>query len=257
MGANAQTSVPLFVANSVLTAAQQNISAATGVPVFATTVTRDAAFGGSNKVLAEGQLCYLESTDVVQQYNGASWVTVGPASAAGLVPVVPTSVAVSSGTATANANGQVTFTTVGSVSLNGVFNSTYKNYVVIWSEDTSSVTAVVKFFMRLAGTDNTTASSYITQWIRATSTTVSAAKDTLAYGQIDVSGGTQSFATLSVFSPAIATPTYFTCFVNTQTSTFVEINAATHTQSVAYDGITFQATSGTMTGTVSIYGYTN
>ena len=82
MGANAQTSVPLFVANAVLTAAQQNISAATGVPVFATTVTRDAAFGGSNKALAEGQLCYLESTDVVQYYTGAAWVTVGPVTAA-------------------------------------------------------------------------------------------------------------------------------------------------------------------------------
>jgi hypothetical protein len=175
----------------------------------------------------------------------------------GLVPIVPTSVAVSSGTATANANGQVTFTTVGSVSLNGVFSSTYKNYVVIWSEDTSSVQAITKFYMRLAGTDNTTASSYITQYLRATSTTASAAKDTLAYGQLDVSAGTQSFATLTVFSPAIATPTYFTNLVNTQTSTFVEIHAATHTQSVAYDGITFQANSGTMTGTVSIYGYIN
>ena len=77
MGANAQTSVPLFVANTVLTAATQNISAATGIPVFATTVTRDAAFGGSNKVLAEGQLCYLESTDVVQYYTGAAWASVG------------------------------------------------------------------------------------------------------------------------------------------------------------------------------------
>ena len=75
--ANTQTSVPLFVANSVLTAAQQNISAATGVPVFSTTVTRDASFGGSNKVLAEGQLCYLESTDVVQYYSGAAWASVG------------------------------------------------------------------------------------------------------------------------------------------------------------------------------------
>jgi hypothetical protein len=79
MGANAQTSVPLFVANSVLTAAQQNISAATGVPVFATTVTRDAAFGGSNKVLAEGQLAYIEASNVVQYYDGAAWATVGPA----------------------------------------------------------------------------------------------------------------------------------------------------------------------------------
>lgn len=76
--ANTQTAVPLFVANSVLTAAQQNISAGTGVPVFATTVTRDAAFGGSNKALAEGQLAYIEASNIVQYYDGAAWATVGP-----------------------------------------------------------------------------------------------------------------------------------------------------------------------------------
>ena len=76
--ANTQTTVPLFVANTVLTAAQQNISAGTGVPVFATTVTRDAAFGGSNKALAEGQLAYIEASNVVQYYDGAAWATVGP-----------------------------------------------------------------------------------------------------------------------------------------------------------------------------------
>ena len=80
MGANAQTSVPLFVANAILTAQQQNISAATGVPVFATTVTRDAAFGGSNKVLAEGQLAYIEASNVVQYYDGAAWATLAPTS---------------------------------------------------------------------------------------------------------------------------------------------------------------------------------
>ena len=74
---NTQTAVPLFVANAVLTAAQQNISAGTGVPVFATTVTRDAAFGGINKALSKGQLCYLEATSLVQQYNGSAWVSVG------------------------------------------------------------------------------------------------------------------------------------------------------------------------------------
>ena len=82
--ANTQTTVPLFVSGAVLTAAQQNASAGTGVPVFATTVTRDAAFGGSNKALAAGQLCYLESTAVVQQYNGTAWATVGPTTAGGM-----------------------------------------------------------------------------------------------------------------------------------------------------------------------------
>ena len=77
MGANAQTTVPDFVAETVLTAAKLDISAATGVPVFATTVTRDAAFGGANKVLAQGQLCYLEATNVLQFYDGAAWASVG------------------------------------------------------------------------------------------------------------------------------------------------------------------------------------
>jgi hypothetical protein len=77
--ANEQTSVPLYASSEILTAANMNISAGTGVPVFATTVTRDAAFGGaSEKVLAEGQLCYLSSTNVVQYYDGAAWATVGP-----------------------------------------------------------------------------------------------------------------------------------------------------------------------------------
>ena len=86
--ANEQTSVPLFVADTILTAAQQNISAGTGVPVFATTVTRDAAFGGANKALAEGQLCYLSASNIVQYYDGAAWATVGPASASPIVQVV-------------------------------------------------------------------------------------------------------------------------------------------------------------------------
>ena len=78
MGANAQTTVPTFTAGQVLTADQQNQSARTGVPVFATTVTRDAAFGGAGeKTLAEGQLCYLESTNKVQYYDGAAWANLG------------------------------------------------------------------------------------------------------------------------------------------------------------------------------------
>jgi hypothetical protein len=82
---NEQTSVPLFTAGEVLTAANMNISAGTGVPVFSNTTTRDAGFGGAGeKVLAEGQLCYLSDSNIVQYYTGAAWATVGP-STSGLV----------------------------------------------------------------------------------------------------------------------------------------------------------------------------
>lgn len=78
MGLNAQITVPTFVAAQVLTAEQQNQSAGTGVPVFATTVTRDAAFGGAGeKTLAQGQLCYLESTNKLQYYDGTAWANIG------------------------------------------------------------------------------------------------------------------------------------------------------------------------------------
>jgi hypothetical protein len=78
MGANAQTTVPTFTVGQVLTADQQNQSARTGVPVFADTTARDAAFGGAGeKTLAEGQLCYLEDTNKVQYYDGSSWANLG------------------------------------------------------------------------------------------------------------------------------------------------------------------------------------
>jgi hypothetical protein len=82
MGANAQTSVPTFTSGQVLTAAQMNDSARTGVPVFADATARDAGFGGTGeKVLAEGQLAYLEDLNVVQYYDGSNWATVGPSTA--------------------------------------------------------------------------------------------------------------------------------------------------------------------------------
>jgi hypothetical protein len=73
MGANAVTTVPVYVAGEVLTAADLNITNS-GIPVFASTVERDAAFGGTGeKTLAEGQYAYLENTNATQFYDGAAW----------------------------------------------------------------------------------------------------------------------------------------------------------------------------------------
>jgi len=87
MGINAQTSVPKFTSGDVLTAANTNLLT-NAPPVFSGTATRDAAFGGAGeKTLAEGQLCYLEDSNIVQYYDGAAWATVGPSTASGVVQV--------------------------------------------------------------------------------------------------------------------------------------------------------------------------
>ena len=121
---NEQTSVPLFASGEVLTAANMNLSAGTGVPVFATTVTRDAAFGGtSEKVLAEGQLCYLSSTNVVQYYDGAAWATVGPATSGALTLIA----------------SQTIGSAVSSVTVSNAFSATYDYYKITISGGTGSV----------------------------------------------------------------------------------------------------------------------
>jgi len=89
MGANAQTSVPAFTSGQVLSAAQMT-QVNTGIPVFASSTERDAAFGGAGeKTLAEGQLAYLEDTNETQVYDGSAWAAVG--GAAGILQVVSTS----------------------------------------------------------------------------------------------------------------------------------------------------------------------
>ena len=138
MGANAQTSVPTFTAGEILTAANMNISARTGIPVFATSTTRDDAFGGSGeKTLAEGQFAYLEDSNTTQYYDGASWQAVGTAPGMKLITTVTISAA-----ATTN--------------VNNCFTSTYKNYLIL-SNLTTSANTGISIRLRVGGTDDTTA----------------------------------------------------------------------------------------------------
>lgn len=115
MGANAQTTVPTFTLGQVLTADQMNQSARTGVPVFADTAARDAAFGGTGeKTLAEGQLCYVENlTGVaqIQYYDGSTWTSL---TSGGLVRISTT-----------------TATSGGTVNVTNAFSSTYNSYLIV------------------------------------------------------------------------------------------------------------------------------
>jgi hypothetical protein len=96
MGANATTFVPTYVAAEILTAADLNVTNS-GIPVFSTTVTRDAAFGGTGKTLAEGQFAYIEATDTTQYYNGSAWVELGGGQYTSYTPTI-TNISLGNGT---------------------------------------------------------------------------------------------------------------------------------------------------------------
>jgi hypothetical protein len=67
--------VRVFSSGEILTAAQVNQYLMDQVIArFADAATRDASFGGSGQpTLTEGRLCYLDSTNAVQIYDGSSW----------------------------------------------------------------------------------------------------------------------------------------------------------------------------------------
>ena len=67
-----------FAANSLLSSDDVNNYLADQVIMrFATSVARDAAFGGAGEpTLAEGMFCYLDDTNVLQSYTGSAWVEI-------------------------------------------------------------------------------------------------------------------------------------------------------------------------------------
>jgi len=241
MGANAQTSVPLFVANTVLTASQQNLSAGTGVPVFATTVTRDAAFGGSNKVLAEGQLCYIEASDVVQYYTGAAWATVGPASAGALTLIA----------------SQVIGTTVSSVTVSSAFSATYDNYKITVSGGVGSTASAM-----LMTLGSTSAGYYwgLQGADFAGSASANGASNTSSW-RVGASNTTTFSTTMDLMSPNLAKNTAFagTYLLPTASTAGTMGNTGGFlNDNTQYTAFTLTPSTGTLTGgTIRVYGYSN
>ena len=140
MGANATTFVPAYVAGEVLTAANLSVTNS-GIPVFATTVTRDAAFGGTGeKTLAEGQFAYIVATNTTQYYDGAAWQPVG---ASGLTLISRTTSGPSA-----------------TIAYDNVFTSTYSAYMVVIESLLGTTTADVYLKLRYAGPTTQSAAYY-------------------------------------------------------------------------------------------------
>jgi hypothetical protein len=240
-----------FTAGAVLAAADvQSYLQDQSVMVFDSSAARSSAIGTA---VSEGMVSYLKDTDLVESYNGSVWVSVAPASQSGLNIVAPTSIANSGGSATAT-GGQVAFSAVTSISLNGVFTASYENYQALLTLTmTSNTNLYVRF--RLAGTDNT-ANIYTIQDIAADSTTVGASRSTTTTGGFGY-GDAQTISS-TFYRPAVAVETkYNSVIVRGLTSLLWQSFNGFHGAATAYDGITIYPASGTMTGTVRFYGLKN
>jgi len=170
--------------------------------------------------------------------------------------VTPSSIAFAGTSASIVGNGSVTFSAVTSLSLNGVFSSTYDNYMVAIGTNIS-IAANVNARLRVSGTDDSTANSYVDQSLEGNGTTVGGNRTTSNTVRLfPVNNLQRTGVTVFVYGPNLAQPTAArTVTANDAFSARIFDVAFTHNQPTAYDGFTLlPQASASLTGRIAVYG---
>lgn len=181
---------------------------------------------------------------------------------AGLVPIRPATVTVVTGSGSANALGQVSFTGASSVSFDGVFTSKYKNYRLVMEFHSMSAASVSPGFrVRNAGVDFS-ASNYHRMAQSVTDTGASVASYNANATNLTLftagSGLNIGATTLDIINPNVsgyrkAIQYSSTGFNGTAITGWFGAGAINNTST--YDGFTIFMQGGNCSGVISIYGY--
>jgi hypothetical protein len=147
------------------------------------------------------------------------------------------------------------FTTASAVNVNSCFTSTYDYYRVLVVAASSAANAALRLRMRLSGTDATT--NYDYQQLVGNNTAVSAALNS-SQGQAEIGGmnTSQTTVSLDIHNPALAAATLYSSH-GWDGRGMVRLYGGRHTTATAYDGFSIYGDTGTITGTVKVYGYKN
>lgn len=178
----------------------------------------------------------------------------------GLVPIVPPTVSVSGGTATANSLGLITFSAATSISLNGAFTDAYKKYRVIVEVNSASSSGILAWRYRNAGTDNSSTvygqGGLISRTSGATANLSSGNTTYQIMGSLLAASGYSFIWVIDVVGVRQANNkamTWLTYYSDT-TSGSGGFAGGYFTPTTTFDGFTLFPT-GNMSGNVQVFGY--
>jgi hypothetical protein len=231
-----------FTAGEVLTASDVNTYLMEqSVMVFGGTAARSSAI----PTPSTGMTSYIGVTGTasipqIETYTGSAWQT-----PYGLTLL-----------------GTLSFTSQSSVSFNNVFSANYDSYRVVGNFNTPSTNLFTRFRLRAAGTDNTT-SAY--QGTKISVTTLGAVA---AYGDAGATStglfdceaagnnGANYSISVDIHTPFLATRTTAS-MINTGISSDFKsfIGGMIHSVDASYDGFTMFTNTGSISGTMRVYGY--
>lgn len=219
----------------------------TTAPVYANESARTSAVPSP----AEGQLSYLNDINQFQGYAGTSWRPLG-----GLAPIVAPTIRVSGGSATSNSSGVVSFSGATSIGLDNVFTSAYTNYKIFLNISTASATAATAFRYTSGGTITSSSLWYTTGAYWGVN---GAGTSTVGNGTADIAvnvavstgyNNTKSVADITITNNRLISN--YSGFPNAAGGSLAY--GLWNEQNPTHDGFRLNPTSGTITGTVAIYG---
>lgn len=178
----------------------------------------------------------------------------------GLVPIQPTSVTVAGTSATANSLGVVTFTSITSLKLNGVFSASYLNYKVLIDITTGPAVDNTLVGLKMDGAG---ATSYFNQYIRQYAGTVdafvAASTNQWVLGIAGRSGVAGASIDLTIHKPFAAANTKYNAHVGGNSTSAGEqqhmISRGRLNDTASYTGLEILPGVSNISGTIQVFGY--
>jgi hypothetical protein len=240
--------------NGVLQVRGQDYTATTG-----TTVTGLTALVANDVVEIFSAVARTVADVYTQTQSDARFVN---RNVGGLNLVVPPTVSVGSGSYSLTNNGQITFTGASSISINNCFTSLHDSYqLVLLCKNNSANDTAINMQFRNAGS-NIGGTAYSTNKIQSYLTVVSASgtNSTSSWNLGSVSQINYSQTECTISNPALALPktqSYRNAHGQSGGTLDTYYGFGINTTATAYDGLHLTVGSGTITGTIRIYGYNN
>jgi microcystin-dependent protein len=189
---------------------------------------------------------------------GVLETTTATTNKSGLVSIIPPTVNYSGGSATANSEGQISFTDVSSISLNNVFSFSYNDYLIMYEIDSESSSQPL-FRFRKSGIDSS--EQYSTARIFHINATGGFQDNGVAvYVGLTPENAQKFYGELDIRSPFISKRTFmyatsiFSTSDTSDTSMGQQLQTTQHRVTESYDGITMYMLSGNLSGKITVYG---
>jgi hypothetical protein len=180
----------------------------------------------------------------------------------GLVRISPGSISHTGGSVSASSSGEVSFTSVTTISLDNIFSSSFANYRMVFRGNFAGTDAEMRFRYRTSGGSDVVSNYQLSGIVVGNNASVAyPSGGGVGYailGQVSsgvLSGG---FAVESdFFDPFLSRPSRNVFAASGSNGTQHRWSAGnnTHTNSTSYPSITFFASSGSFSGTMRFYGY--